>query len=95
MQFKLSRKDDGSFGLEVDNATQRVIGITVDSPAYLAGLQVGDFIETVFLDDVYDGIDLRVPLSQLPLGDTIRLEVKRGKSLGSIGTSLSEISAEL
>ena len=61
-----------------------------DSPADKAGVKVGDIVLSVDGKDVKSSADLRMALRDKKEGDTVRLEVLRGRSRHTLVTTVKE-----
>lgn len=67
-----------------------VEGVQNDSPADKAGVKVGDIVLSVDGSDVKSSSDLRSALREKKEGDSVRLEVLRGRARQTIVTTVKE-----
>ena len=67
-----------------------VESVADDSPADKAGLRVGDIILSIDGKDVKTATDLRSGLREKKNGDTVRLDVQRGRGRQTIVASVKE-----
>lgn len=79
----------GFYGAAKD-AGVLVSSVADDSPAEKAGVKVGDIIVGVDGKDVESSTDLRRALREKKEGDTVRLDVLRGKSRQSLVATVVE-----
>lgn len=77
------------FGAPKD-AGVMVESVQNDSPADKAGLAVGDIVLSVDGKDVKSTADLRMALREKKEGDSVRIEVLRGRSRQTFVTSVKE-----
>jgi len=75
----------------VDRSTGVLVAsVEKGSPAEKAGLEVGDIVTAVDGKTVDDGADLRRAVAGKHRGDSVRLDVTRGKSKQSIVATIDE-----
>ncbi|MGZ5432610.1 MAG: S1C family serine protease [Thermoanaerobaculia bacterium] len=77
------------FGAPKD-AGVMVEGVQNDSPADKAGIKVGDIVLTVDGKDVRSSADLRAAMREKKEGDSVRIEVLRGRSRHTLVTTVRE-----
>jgi membrane-associated protease RseP (regulator of RpoE activity) len=77
------------FGAPKDSGVM-VESVQEDSPAEKAGIKVGDIVLSVDGKDVKTSADLRGGLRDKKEGDSVRLEVLRGRSRQTIVTTVKE-----
>ncbi|HEX8618680.1 MAG TPA: PDZ domain-containing protein [Thermoanaerobaculia bacterium] len=68
-----------------------LVGAVEDgSPADKAGLRVGDIVLSIDGKDVASAVDLRLAMLEKKEGDTVRLEVLRGRSRQTVVATVAE-----
>lgn len=67
-----------------------VESVQEDSPADKAGIKVGDIVLSADGDDVKSSADLRTALREKKEGDSVRIEVLRGRSRQTLVASVKE-----
>lgn len=67
-----------------------VEGVQKDSPADKAGIKVGDIVLSVDGKDVRSSADLRAAMREKKEGDSVRVEVLRGRSRHTLVTTVKE-----
>ena len=77
------------FGAPKDSGVM-VESVQEDSPAEKAGIKVGDIVLSVDGKDVRSSVDLRAALREKKEGDSVRLEVLRGRSRQTIVANVKE-----
>lgn len=77
------------FGAPKD-AGVMVEGVQNDSPADKAGIKVGDIVLSVDGKDVKSSGDLRAAMREKKEGDSVRIEVLRGRSRHTLVTTVKE-----
>lgn len=77
------------FGAPKD-AGVMVEGVQKDSPADKAGIKVGDIVLSVDGKDVRSSADLRAAMREKKEGDSVRVEVLRGRSRHTLVTTVKE-----
>lgn len=77
------------FGAPKD-AGVMVEGVQNDSPADKAGVKVGDIVLSVDGTDVKSSADLRAAMREKKEGDSVRIEVLRGRSRHTLVTTVKE-----
>ena len=70
----------GFLGVDVRDSSGDVTLVMPDSPAEVAGLQVGDMIEVLNEQPVARRADVRAVLSQTKEGDTLRVRYRHGRT---------------
>ena len=77
------------FGAPKDSGVL-VESVQDDSPADKAGIKVGDIVLSADGDDVKTSADLRTALREKKEGDSVRIEVLRGRSRQSLVATVKE-----
>lgn len=73
-----------------ENAGVMVESVQENSPADKAGVKVGDIVLTVDGKDVKSSADLRLAMREKKEGDSVRLEVLRGRARQTIVATVKE-----
>jgi predicted metalloprotease with PDZ domain len=77
------------FGVARDSGVM-VESVAPDSPADKAGMKVGDIVLSVDGRDVKSSLDLRLALADKKPGETIRIDVQRGRGRQTLVTTVKE-----
>lgn len=77
------------FGAPKDNGVL-VESIQDDSPAAKAGLRVGDIVLSVDGKDVKSAVDLRLALREKKEGDSVRIDLLRGRARQTVVATVKE-----
>ena len=85
----------GRLGIAMTNATgidgAQIAEVEPDSPAATAGLRKGDVVVALNGHPVRGSAELRARLGVVPVGETVELQVQRGKETGVVKARIGEI----